>query len=222
MLFSLIAPAAACVLYNKEDCRDFKLQSFKTEDVASYLTIGTEANIPAALQDFTGLWYMNGNPLADECLSFAGVKWDEKEQAYLAKVYDEKIWTWDDNIQGRVLYQAVRTAGLTYAITAVNATTYHVKPLLRLPGYLLNKDVAIGDMLAEFLIMKTEDPNQWRRASAFFGKPVADYKFQRIVYANGTRTEKFANQYLSQIDSKVSGITLGKTQLVPIVSGTAF
>jgi hypothetical protein len=210
------ASAAFCLRYNTQDCRDFSLQSFLSDGIENQLTIGTTANMPAELaDDFAGLWYMNGNPLPDEILSFAGVKKDEKKGDYFARVYDEKIWTWSDNISGRLLYEAVRTTALTYRIKKVNSTAYHVTPTFFLPPYLLNLPISISDAFVEFLIVRTADPNLWARPSKFFGKSVGAYEFTRIVYANGTRTEKYAQNYLSNIDSKAPGITLERTQLVP-------
>ncbi len=208
--------ALKCWKYNEQDCRDFSLQEIKTDEVEKFLTIGTKQNVPKGLDDFHGLWYMNGNPLADEVLSFAGAKFDAQQNAYLARVYDEKIWTWSPNTAGRTLYQAVRQTGLTYKIVKEDDATYQVTPLIFLPEYLLGVELSIPALLADFEIKKTEDPDVWMRPSKFFGRNIGTYRFTRIVYANGTRTSKYYSDYLPNVNKKADGITLLPTQLMAV------
>jgi hypothetical protein len=205
-----------CIRYNEQDCRNFQLQEINTDEVEKFLTISTSENTPKGLEDFHGLWYMNGNPLADELVSVAGTKYDAKEDAYFLRVYDEKIWTWSPNLAGRTLYSAVRQTGLTYKFKKQDPNTYQVTPLVFLPEYLLGVELSIPELLADFEIVRTEDPDLWMRPSKFFGQDVGAYRFMRIVYANGTRTSKYYSNYLPNINSKEDGITLLPTQLMAV------
>ncbi|KAJ3311452.1 hypothetical protein HDV04_004054 [Boothiomyces sp. JEL0838] len=204
-----------CFLYNNQDCRDFTLYQVPTDQIENHIIIGDETNVPAGLSDFHGVWYMNGNPLADECLSFAKTV-ANADGTWTARVYDENIWSWDPNFDGKVLYDAVRTFALTYVLKKVTNDKIHVTPTIFTPNYLLGQKVSIGDMLAEFEIVRTADPNLWLRPSSFFGHYVGSYNFTRIVYGNGTRTERYYTDYLPNVNNpqKKQGVTLLPTQLL--------
>jgi hypothetical protein len=219
LITSLTVVNAICFKYHASDCREFKLESWPSIGIENQMTIGNSENMPAELaDDFSGIWYMNGNPLADELVSFANVEKDPKTGGYLRRVYDEKIWTWSNNSEGIKLYKNVRTFGLTYLMTKVNSTHYNVKPILKLPTYLFNAQIPIGRQLVVFDVVRTSDPNIWLRVTDFFGERVGDYQFTRIVYGNGTRTEKYSDIYIPNIDSKKAGVTLSQSQLVPVVN----
>lgn len=179
------------------------------------MKIGKAGNMDKDLvEDFGGVWYMEGNPLADECLSFANMKWDAKKKSYISRVYEEAVWTWSPVRQGVELYTAVRTLALTYSMTKTNATTYHVKPLLYTPEYMIGTEIEVPEMVAEFDIVRTQDPNLWIRVTKFGGRPVSDYNFTRIVTADGSRTEKYNEVYLPNIGSDQDKITLLPTQFM--------
>ncbi|KAJ3311453.1 hypothetical protein HDV04_004055 [Boothiomyces sp. JEL0838] len=204
-----------CFLYNNQDCRDFTLYEVRSDEIEKHMIIGDSTNVPAGLSEFHGIWYMNGNPLADECLSFANIK-DNHDGTYTSRVYDQNIWSWDPNFDGKALYDGVRDFALTYIIKQTNANSYHVTPTIFTPNYLFGQNVTVGDMLAEFDIVRTNDPDLWLRPSSFFKHYVGTYSFTRIVYGNGTRTKRYYSDYLPNIGNpqKKKGVTLLPTQLL--------
>ncbi|KAI8901410.1 hypothetical protein BC833DRAFT_578053 [Globomyces pollinis-pini] len=212
----LAAPSLSnhCFLYHSRDCREFKFIEVPTNEIEKHITIGNESNMPKELvEDFSGVWYMNGNPLADEVLTFANIK--ATNGGWENLVYDG-TFTFDANDNGRLLYNGVRTYGLTYYVTKSSSQAYHVTPKIFTPEYLLNQEITIPSLLANFDIVRTADPNLWLRPSAFFGHDVGTYNFTRIVYGNGTKTSRYNSDYIPNIDSNRKGVTLGKTQLVVV------
>jgi hypothetical protein len=115
ILFSLLISTAAFA-------GPYELISVPHEDIDSHLTIGTDANnTPKNLQ---GLWWMNGNPLADEVVSFAGAQWREVVEGGevvghegTLPVFDEGVWSWHDSTAGRLLYSLVLANRLVYVAT---------------------------------------------------------------------------------------------------------
>jgi hypothetical protein len=106
------------------------------------MLIGNESNMPDAqiASDFSGIWYMDGNPMANELLSLANVTVDPKDNSsYIRRMYDPKICSWDDTTKGKILYQVVRTFGWTYQIKRVNDSAYHIIPHFFTPTYLLGQ-----------------------------------------------------------------------------------
>jgi len=192
-----------CLQFNDYDCRRFELYPVNSDQIDQHITLGTADNIaiPASVNTYMrGVFYMEGNPLSDEVLSLAGGKWVESEQAYYLNVYDQNIWSWDDSTSGRLLYDAVRTFALTYKLTFDSAGVGHVEPIFHLPPYLLELPLYISDAFANFTIVPTEDPNYFIRQSSFFGKPVANYQFIKIIDENGQKTDKWESVYMPRIN----------------------
>ncbi|KAJ2996171.1 hypothetical protein HDV02_006754 [Globomyces sp. JEL0801] len=201
-----------CFRYHDQDCRDFKLTEVPTDGIENHLTVANEFNMDKEFsQDFGGIWYMNGNGIADECISFVGT--NKQGSAYVGRVY-EGGFTFNSNDDGRSLYNSIRTYGLTYYTYKKNSQVYHVNPHIYIPEYLLGEEIIIPDMIANFDVVRTPDPNLWIRNSTILGKQFGDYQFVRIVYPNGTRTSRYQTDYLANINSNKKGVTLRKTQLI--------
>ena len=188
---------------------------FNSTDVQNVMTIGNEKNMPAEFaKDFSGLFYMFGNPLDDEVLSLAGAV-QEEDGSYSTRVYDDGHWTWNSNKGGSDLYNFCRNNGLTYYIKKLNESAYQITPVFYLP-IILNGPFTIPKQIAEFLIVKTSNPNVWARPSSFFGRDVGAYQFTRIVYGNGTKTPEYTSVYLANINNPTENkaVTLRDTQKI--------
>ncbi|KAI8847977.1 hypothetical protein BC829DRAFT_395154 [Chytridium lagenaria] len=170
-----------CIRYNTDDCRNFKLISVDSTKVDTYITVANSTNVhPRVPKALHGAFYMKGNPLPDEVLSIAGGRYDEKENAYYLRVYDEGMWSWSDNFEGKLLYESVRTFGLTYKMTwNKDETVFQVYPTFNLPLWLGNGDITIKEVFANFTILTTNDPNYFIRRSSFVSQETADYEWNR-------------------------------------------
>ena len=168
----------------------YDLVSVPHSEIDSYMTRGTEElGTPANLQ---GLWWMNGNPLPDEVVSFAGIAWKEIAEngvivgySGLVPVYDQGIWSWHDSISGRTLYNLVLKNKLTYEVV-FNAdftfaqVTPKIKPVAFLPTITIPES-----MLVDFE-MRQVDSDEFARDSVLLGQP-STYRFRRIVDGEGNR-----------------------------------
>ncbi|KAJ3106338.1 hypothetical protein HDU97_006536 [Phlyctochytrium planicorne] len=191
-----------CVRYNTQDCRDFRLVAVNSADVDKHITVANPSNVPKEVPSFLhGAFYMKGNPLPDEVLSIAGGRYDAKDKAYYLRVYEANMWSWDNTVQGKLLYEAVRTFALTYKITWNAANIIQVEPVFYPPLWLGNGEITIKEYFANFTIIPTQDPNFFIRRSSFLSKGVADYQFVKILNADGSRTEKYQNDYLPRINA---------------------
>ncbi|KAJ3106341.1 hypothetical protein HDU97_006539 [Phlyctochytrium planicorne] len=190
-----------CLKYNTQDCRNFKLFSVPSTEIDKQLIIGNASNIDKRVPDFLhGAFYMKGNNNPDEVLSMANGRYDEKENAYYVRVYNDRTWSWDDTTNGKLAYDYVRTLGVTYKLTWPNPPTYvQVTPQYFLPFFLGDGDITITDFLANFTIIPTQDKNFFIRRSEIFGKKLPDYQFIKIVNGDGTRTDRFESDYVERI-----------------------
>lgn len=182
----------------------YALESVPHEDIDQYLTIGSDATgTPENLQ---GLWWMDGNPLADEVVSFAGTSFEEIiEDGELVgyrteiPVFDEGIWSWHDTLAGRVLYGLVLTQRLVYVGVFNTDFTYGevtptIKPLSVLPTVTIPRS-----MLVDFTMTQVNE-DEWSRDSIVFGQ-ASSYRFRRIVDGAGNRLPAY-DDYITAIDSR--------------------
>ncbi len=92
----------------------------------------TTRGFPEELQ---GVWWMDGNPLPDELVTFANASWDGLSKTLSLPIHEPGNWTWyasklagSDNPDGRGNPLNRRGAGLTlHSLTATSNTTYEIK-----------------------------------------------------------------------------------------------
>ncbi len=181
----------------------YELVSVPHSEIDSHLVIGSDATgTPANLQ---GLWWMNGNPLPDEVVSFAGMSWtDIVEDGEVVghrgfvPVYDEGVWSWHDSVYGRGLYDLVLQNKLTYEVVFnADYTEAQVTPRAKLFG-LVPQVTLPPSMLVDF-DMRLVDENEFARDSVIFGQP-SSYRFRRIVDGQGKRLPAF-QEFLAAVEA---------------------
>ncbi|MES2745190.1 MAG: hypothetical protein EOP04_07015 [Proteobacteria bacterium] len=169
---------------------DYEFLSVPHSDVDQYLTIGSdETQTPESIQ---GLWWLNGNPLPDEVLSFANMKWtpiktDGETSGWESEipVYDQGIWTWHDSFAGRLLYSLAYKTKLNYHIVFNSDFTHgKITPIVKAVSFLPAVELP-PSMLIDFELNYV-DENEYSRDSVLLGRPHT-YRFRRIVDGQGNR-----------------------------------
>ncbi len=183
------------------------------EEIDQYLVPGSDATgTPEALQ---GLWWLDGNPVHDEVISFAGAQFQPIEEAgkvvgYEAflPVYDEGVWSWHNDVGGWRGYIVARKVRLTYHLVFdANFTSGDITPVVKLlPG---QEPVEIPQSFFASFTMDLVNNNEWSRDTAVLGSK-SNYRFRRIVDGEGTRLPNFED-YLANI--KVENL---KSAMIPV------
>ena len=185
----------------------YKLQSVPHENIEEHILIGSdETGTPKNLQ---GLWWMDGNPLADEVVSFASAQIepiyeDEELTGYKANipVYDEGIWSWHDSFGGRLLYRAVENSRLVYeGIFDIDFTHGEVTPIIKL--FSVFPELQIPQSMIVNFSMTQVSEDEWSRDSVLFGDE-HQYRFRRIVDGQGNRLPAYED-YLISIETRELG-----------------
>lgn len=146
--------------------------------------------LPERLQ---GLWWMDGNPLPDEIVSFANSEWNARERKTSIAVFDEDIWSWHGSEQGRALYDFVRKFELVYELSFDEGLNLgEITPVVRIQG----REFRVPKALVRFTARYAGD-GHFIRESYFFGQLAHTYDFRRVVKADGTR-EKDYDAYVEQ------------------------
>ncbi len=169
----------------------YTLASVPYRDIDQHLVIGSDATeTPKALQ---GLWWMDGNPQADEVMSFANAKFKDivvagqvvGHEASLV-VYDEGIWAWHDSDEGdRQARKAYKWRLVYHLVFNADYTQGKIEPILDPPegfrfGILIPKNP-----LANFT-MDLVNEDEYVRDTKLLGK-TNQYRFRRIVDGQGNR-----------------------------------
>ncbi|SME96530.1 hypothetical protein [Pseudobacteriovorax antillogorgiicola] len=188
----------------------YDLMSVSHEEIDQYLIAGSDdTGTPRNLQ---GLWWMDGNPLADEVVSFSSARIEAIEEAgnvigYKAyiPVYDEGIWSWHDSFSGRSLYRAVEKNQLVYqGIFNTDFSYGDVTPIIKPFGVFPEVEIP-QSMLLNFSMSQVSD-NEWSRDSVIFGQE-SSYRFRQIVDGEGNRLPAW-DDYLISIEARDVGNAL--------------
>lgn len=175
----------------------YTLDSVPYRDIDQHLVIGSDATeTPAPLQ---GLWWMDGNPQADEVMSFANAKFKDIQvggqvvghEATLV-VYDEGIWAWHDSEEGERQARKAYNWRLVYRLV-FNADYTHgqIEPILDPPeGFRFGIRIP-RNPLATFT-MDQVNADEYVRDTKLLGKS-NQYRFRRIVDGQGQRLPLYDN-----------------------------
>ncbi len=172
--------------------KGYEIQEIPSDLADTIMVPGSDADgLPERLQ---GIFWMDGNPLPDELISFANSNWNEEEKTLAIKVYSNDVWSWHNNPAGRSLYELALFGELTYEFKFNDdLTLMNITPVLTVGGHRLSPP--------EFLLKfgsRYVDDKLWLRDSAFFGQPVGTYNLRRVIDQNGVRDEKVWAAYLKQ------------------------
>ncbi|OLP95951.1 hypothetical protein AK812_SmicGene21891 [Symbiodinium microadriaticum] len=153
-------------------------------------TLGNMFLDPALELNFTGIWWMDGNPLIwEQLVSFAGA---QGMAPYPTTVYNPSSlaghWTWSDNFFGRGIM-------LFYAFTEVAEATHDF--------WFSNKTYADIDATSDLVFgdgtfpMSKINEDEWDRVNS--------YVLRRIVYGDGTPHPVFWPKFLDWYKSTFPG-----------------
>jgi hypothetical protein len=171
---------------------------------------------PKALQ---GIWWMNGNPLADEMVSFAGVKWQAITEngeivgySGALPVYDAKVWSWHSSPAGIALYEAARLAKLVYVAQFNKDFSYGVvTPRVQL-GSLPALNIPPSKLLT-FAMRKVAD-GEYSRESLILGAE-SEYRFRRLIDASGEPIDETFSEFLSLVETQKAMLPVCKADKTP-------
>lgn len=164
-----------------------------TPDLLAFASAEVDAVMPIADSEgpevMRGLWWMDGNPLPDEVISFHSARWDPSTRCIHVAV-GENTWTWHRNAFGRALFRGVRAADLHYELRFDESLSFvEITPRLR-------GGMRISSRLITLTARRVGE-GLWLRHSGLAGRVMHTYALRRIVRADGTREPAFQD-YISR------------------------
>ena len=155
-------------------------------DIANWMLADKTTEIPEILQ---GVFFMDGNPFPDDCLTLQGAEWNASSLTLVVQVFAPFQWTFAPTDGGRRLLTFARFTKLTYDIQ-FDETLKSAQITLILFGQRLPKWIADLSMVQT---SNSIDGSEWyRKNSWFMGLSNAwEYTLRKILHPNGQHTSKF-------------------------------
>ncbi|AHJ29869.1 hypothetical protein PN465_17825 [Nodularia spumigena CS-584] len=165
------------------------IEKKQLENIATWMKPIEQTNLPTALK---GVFFMDGNPLPDDCITMYNAEWDTQQLTLVLPVFAPVQWTFHSSIGGWFLLRAVQFTQLTYKIQFEDESLRrsHIIPFVlgwRIPKWLFNATMNQDKNSHNGDIWQRE--NLWLSLIPQFG----NYTLRRIVDEDGRYTPAFNN-----------------------------
>lgn len=157
------------------------------EDIHTWMIPVQETDLPDTLK---GVFFMDGNPLPDSCLTMYNLTWDKENLSLFIPVYGRLQWTFHNTLPGLLLLRAAQIARFGYQIKFTDASLQFAEiiPI----GFGISVPKWIVD-LTMFQIDDSQNGDTWKRKNIWFGgiPYIGEYILRRVVNADGSYTAAF-------------------------------
>ncbi|MEM6251541.1 MAG: hypothetical protein AAF821_01350 [Cyanobacteria bacterium P01_D01_bin.156] len=169
----------------------------KFEDIATWMTSNQPTDLPNVLK---GVFFMDGNPLPDDCINMYNLDWDETEHRLTLPVTAPAQWTFHRNLLGWLLLRGAQLANFRYIIQFEDATLQSAQIIPIAFGLTVPRWIVDATMCQHEGINNGE---LWDRKNVWLGgiPRVGEYVLRRIVDENGQYTAAFQDM-LTKVDAE--------------------
>lgn len=159
----------------------------KFEDIASWMTSTRPTNLPGVLK---GVFFMDGNPLPDDCITMYNLDWDETMKSLTLPVTTPMQWTFHHTFLGWLLLRAAQISGFRYKVQFEDhdLKKAQITPItfgIPVPRWIINATMCQDE--------NAKNGDLWQRKNIWFGgfPRVGEYVLRRVVDENGQHTPAF-------------------------------
>jgi hypothetical protein len=156
------------------------------KDIAIWMTSNIPTELPSVLK---GVFFMDGNPLPDSCLTLYNLEWDAQTYSLKVPVADPLQWTFHRNFQGLLLLRLAQISRFTYKLQFEDATIQRSQIIPFLLGIPVPTWVVYLTMERE----ANSNGDVWHRKNVWFGgvPRIGEYVMRRVVDETGQYTPAF-------------------------------
>ncbi len=173
-----------------------KIENQQLDNIADWMKAIKETSLPDTLK---GVFFMDGNPLPDDCITMYNLEWDAENLTLLLPVFGEVQWTFHNSIPGLLLLLAAWLTRFTYKIQFEDASLKksQIIPLtfgIPTPQWIINATMCQEET--------SENGETWKRKNIWLGiiPGIGDYTLRRIVDKDGRYTPAF-KEMLNKVDN---------------------
>ena len=167
----------------------FTMISVPSDGIEKSMPAGDNSNgIPERIQ---GLFWMDGNPLGDILLSFAGATWDQETRVAVLPVAGPRVFSFFPTDKGRQAFKDALDSQLTYELHFNE--DYSFAQILPISTFMLRANNRTPKELLSFTMTWISE-GHYSRDNTFgsvFWFP--GYQLRRIVRPDGTREAAYAD-----------------------------
>ncbi|AFY58435.1 hypothetical protein Riv7116_6079 [Rivularia sp. PCC 7116] len=176
---------------------NLKIENKQLDNIATWMKPFKETNLPSVLK---GVFFMDGNPLPDDCITMYNLEWDAENNTLSLPVFGQIQWTFHNSILGRLLLIGAWLSQFTYKIQFEDETLQksQIIPLslgIPIPKWIINATMCQDE--------SSQNGDIWQRKNIWFGiiPLIGDYTLRRIVDENGNYTSAF-NDMLAKVENE--------------------
>ncbi len=173
----------------------------RLDAIATWMKSVKATTLPDVLK---GVFFMDGNPLPDHCLTMNNLDWDEQSLTLVLPVFAPVQWTFHHSFPGRLLLLSAQLSRFSYKITFADDTLQQAQVIpigfgIPVPTWIVN-----ATMTREV----NNNGDIWARKNVWFGgvPRIGEYTLRRVVDAKGDYTPAF-KEMLPKVDEECLIIT---------------
>lgn len=167
----------------------------KLNDIATWMGPLEPTLLPEVLR---GIFFMDGNPLPDHCLTMHRLEWNEKTLSLIIPVAAPLQWTFHHTLWGRALLLGAYISRFRYKVQFEDESLQQAQVIPISFGIPVPKWMVNATMLRDDQAPKGE---VWLRKNIWFGglPRVGEYVMRRVVDEKGEYTPAF-DEMLKKVD----------------------
>ncbi|BAY09423.1 hypothetical protein [Calothrix sp. NIES-2098] len=163
------------------------IEKKQLDNIATWMLQIAETKLPTPLK---GVFFMDGNPLPDTCITMYNLEWDTQNLSLVLPVYGPVQWTFHDSLPGFLLLVGAQLSRFTYKIQFEDATLKRSQIIPFAFG------LQIPQWLANFTMTQDENSQNgetWQRQNVWLGfiTGFGDYTLRKVVDEDGRYTPAF-------------------------------
>ncbi len=168
------------------------------DKIASWMKSVKPTNLPTVLE---GVFFMDGNPLPDDCITMYNSEWDENTLTLTLQTAAPLQWTYHKSFLGWLLLRSAQLTRFTYKIRFEDQSFQRAKITPCGLGVSIPRWVANLTMMQE--CENNGNGDVWRRENIWFGfiPKIGNYTLRRVVDAQGQATPAF-ERMLKKVQEK--------------------
>lgn len=165
------------------------IEKKQLNNIATWMVPIKQTNLPSVLK---GVFFMDGNPLPDTCITMYNLEWDTQNRTLLLPVFAPLQWTFHNSIAGWILLHLVQLFEVIYKIQFEDETLQQAQIIPILLGIPISKSIVNFTM---FLDKNSLNGDIWYRKNVWLGglSRAGEYTLRRVVDADGRYTPAFNN-----------------------------
>jgi hypothetical protein len=178
------------------------VETRELKDIASWMIPVKQTNLPNVLK---GVFFMDGNPLPDDCITMYNLEWDAQNRSIDLPVFTPLQWTFHNSISGWLLLRGTELSQFTYRIQFEDDTLQKAQITayafgIPIPKWILNARMS--------QVNNSNNGDTWERKNVWLSiiPKLGDYILRRIVDADGCYTPAF-NDMLTKVQNECLVVT---------------